>query len=98
MLNYLDIYPVILPARYSPKVGCYTIVYVVSNWTFEMQYSELQKDPEQKASYEAWIRRFNGEVKEYTDSGIIIHLTIQDYLKRNEEFRPVSDEDEMPFD
>ena len=97
MLNYLDIYPVTLPARYSPKVACFSEIYVVSNWTFEMQYSELQKDPEQKSSYEAWIRRFNGVVKEYTKSGIITYPTIQDYLKRNEEFRPVTDEDEMPF-
>lgn len=98
MLNYLDIYPVTLPARYSPKVACFSEIYVVSNWTFEMQYSELQKDPEQKSSYKAWIRRFNGVVKEYTKSGIITYPTIQDYLKRNEEFRPVTDEDEMPFD
>lgn len=96
MLNYLDIYPVILPARYSPKVGCYTTVYVVSNWNFEVQYSELQKDIEQKSSYEAWIRRFTGSVKEYTDNGIITYDTIKQYLKRNESFHPVTDET-MPF-
>ncbi len=98
MLNYLDVYPVILPARYSPKVACYTTVFVVSNWTFEMQYSELQKDPEQKSSYEAWIRRFNGYVKEYTENGIITYPTMQDYLKRNEQFRPVDDSEPLPFD
>ena len=61
-----------------------------------MQYSELQKDPEQKASYEAWIRRFNGYVKEYTENGIITYPTMQDYLKRNEQFRPVTEP--TPFD
>ena len=36
MLNYLDIYPLVLPARYAPKVACYTIVFVVSNWTLSI--------------------------------------------------------------
>lgn len=111
MLNYLDIYPLVLPARYTPKVACYTTVFVVSNWTFEMQYSELQKDSEQKPSYEAWIRRFNGYVKEYTENGTITYATMQEYLKRNEKFRPATEptpfdqanqdsanDDSMPFD
>lgn len=96
MLNYLDIYPVILPARYSPKICCANNIFVVSNWSFEMQYSELQKDPEQRSSYEAWIRRFNGYVKEYTENGIITYPTMQDYLKRNEQFRPAIEP--TPFD
>jgi hypothetical protein len=96
MLNFLDIYPCILPARYAPKVACYHTVFVVSNWSFEMQYSELQKDPEQKSSYEAWIRRFNGYVKEYTKSGVIFYPTMQDYLRRYERFRPVTEP--TPFD
>ena len=96
-LNYLDIYPVTLPARYSPKVACYTTVFVVSNWTFEMQYAELQKDMEQKASYDAWVRRFNGYVKEYTDDGIITYPTMQDYLHRHETFHSVAYET-VPFD
>lgn len=96
MLNYLDIYPVILPARYAPKVACYTTVFVVSNWNFEMQYSELQKDPEQKSSYEAWVRRFNGYVKVYTNDAIITYPTMQDYLKRNEQFHPATEP--IPFD
>ncbi len=95
MLNYLDIYPLDLPARYSPKVACYTTIYVVSNWTFEMQYSELQKDIEQKSSYEAWIRRFNGIVKDYTLEGIITYPTIQDYLHR---FKKLPEGVKSPFD
>lgn len=97
MLNYLDIYPVILPARYSPKVGCYTTVYVVSNWDFESQYCELQKDLSQKSTYQAWVRRFNGEVKEYTENGIITYSSMQNYLKRFENFHPVSTDEEIPF-
>ena len=95
MLNYLDIYPVILPARYTPKICCATTIYVVSNWTFEMQYAEIQKDPEQKSSYEAWIRRFNGYVKEYTENGIITYPTMQDYLQR---FKKIPTGMKTPFD
>lgn len=109
MLNYLDIYPVILPARYTPKICCATVIYVISNWSFEQQYFELQKDLEQKTSYEAWVRRFNGYVKEYTKDGIITYPTMQEYLKRNEQFRPVAEpipfgaddsceQEKLPFD
>ena len=31
MLNYLDIYPLTLPARYSDRTACYTKVYITSN-------------------------------------------------------------------
>ena len=106
MLNYLDIYPVVLPARYTQRVCCAVTIYLTSNWQFEQQYSEIQKDPEQKSSYEAWIRRFNGYVKEYTVDGIITYPTMQDYLKRNEKFLPVTEstpfdagsQNELPFD
>lgn len=98
MLNYLDIYPVTLPARYSPKVGCYETVFVVSNWTFEQQYSDLQSNVEQKTSYEAWIRRFNGYVKVYTEDGIIEYATMQEYLSRNESFHPLPQNTKTPFD
>lgn len=96
MLNYLDVYPCILPARYSPKVACYHTVYVVSNWDFELQYAELQKNMEQKASYFAWVRRFNGFVKVYKKEGITTYDTMQDYLKRNETFHKT--DEPTPFD
>lgn len=38
MLNYLDIYPLFLPARYSDKVACYTTVYITSNSPLSAQY------------------------------------------------------------
>lgn len=96
MLNYLDIYPVTLPARYSPKQGCFDTVIVVSNWDFDQQYGEVQKDLEQKSTYEAWVRRFNGHVKVYTDSGIITYPTMQDYLNRH--FKPLPPDVQTPFD
>lgn len=89
MLNYLDIYPVVLPARYSPKVGCFHTVFVVSNWEFEQQYADLQKEPEQKSTYAAWIRRFNGYVKVYSEWGIVTYSSVEDYMKRKEQFLPL---------
>lgn len=98
MINYLDIYPISLPARYSPKVSCFTTIFVVSNWTFEQQFADLQKDKGQETSYEAWIRRFNGFVKVYNEDGITTYPTLQDYLKRNEKFRPLPPGVKTPFD
>lgn len=40
-LQYLDIYPLDLPARYENKVAKYDYVYIVSNWPIEKQYEGL---------------------------------------------------------
>ena len=98
-LNYLDIYPCILPARYSPKVACYDTVFVVSNWTFEQQYADIQREPERKEDYEAWVRRFNGFVKEYYDVGKYkLYNSMQEYLHRHEQFHSIPEGTKTPFD
>ena len=57
MLNYLDIYPLMLPARYSDKVACYTKVIITSNLPLEKQYvSEQLNKPK---TYNAFLRRIN---------------------------------------
>lgn len=99
MLNYTDIYPVTLPARYSPKVACYDTIFVVSNWEFEQQYADIQREPERKTDYEAWIRRFNGFVKEYYDVGKYkLYNSMQEYLHRHEEFHSIPEGTKIPFD
>lgn len=99
MLNYLDIYPCTLPARYSPKVACYDTVYVVSNWEFEQQYAELQKEPDKVFDYEAWVRRFNGFVKEYYAEGQYrLYNSMFEYLHRHENFRTIPEGTKIPFD
>lgn len=77
MLNYLDVYPIRLPARYNNKVACYTRVFITSNVPFESQYAEIKNDYKRHHVYQAWCRRIhniyemvrdeNGEVK------IIVH-------------------------
>lgn len=68
MLNYLDIYPLSLPARYSDRVACYTRVYITSNLPLEKQYRNVQWD-----SLETWcafIRRIH-KVLEYRADGSV---------------------------
>lgn len=62
ILNYLDIYPVQLPARYNNKQACYHFVYIVSNWRLEEQYYHIKH--EQPETYQAFIRRIK-RVREY---------------------------------
>lgn len=57
MLNYLDGYPLMLPCRFSDRVACYTIVYIVSNIPLEKQYPNVQQDEPQ--SYAAFLRRIH---------------------------------------
>ena len=69
MLNYLDIYPLNLPARYSDRVACYTEVYITSNISLENQYKDIQKKrPEQ---WKAFLRRID-KVIEYKPDGTTI--------------------------
>ena len=95
MLNYCDIYPLELPARFSNKFACYDTVYIVSNWELERQYSEAQK--EDTASWKALLRRIS-EVREYKGIGnVVIYNSVEEYFGRDTEFISVSDMDEIPF-
>ena len=42
-LNFLDIYPLFLPARYNDRIACYTQVYLTSNMPLTEQYKNIQK-------------------------------------------------------
>ena len=95
MLNYCDIYPIQLPARYANKFACYETVYIISNWSLEDQYKEVQKDnPE---SWKAFLRRIH-EVTIYKEDGTLTHYdSVEAYLKRKEKFHTIEPEDECPF-
>lgn len=57
MLQYCDVYPVELPARYVNKIACYNYVFILSNWRLEDQYREVQeKHPE---TWRAFLRRIS---------------------------------------
>lgn len=57
MLNYLDGYPLRLPARYGDKVACYDKVYVVSNWEYKDQYEHVRN--QHPTTAQALDRRIN---------------------------------------
>ncbi len=60
MLNYLDGYPLELPARYANKVACYTKVYIITNIPLERQYKTVQDDaPETWAAFKRRIPNNN---------------------------------------
>ena len=71
MLNYLDIYPLSLPARYNDKTACYTKVYITSNSPLENQYwVEQQARPE---TWRAFLRRIHTVVEYLPDGSTVIH-------------------------
>lgn len=79
MLNYCDIYPIELPARYANKFACYKTVYIISNWPLGRQYVyEQQNDIE---SWDAFLRRIH-KVRIYWKDVIHEYSSVQDYLNR----------------
>ncbi len=61
MLNYLDIYPLMLPARYSDKVACYTKVIITSNLPLDKQY--VSEQIEKRTTFNAFLRRINYDIE-----------------------------------
>ncbi len=68
MLNFLDIYPVMLPARYYDRVACYTTVYITSNIPLEEQYPDIQRC--KLETWRAFLRRIH-TVTEFRRGGIV---------------------------
>lgn len=99
MLNYLDIYPIQLQARYANKYACYNRVFLCTNWKLEKQYEEIQRqDPE---SWKAFLRRIH-EVRDYTTNGVITYNSVNEYMNRSRDFisiEKISNEEqlEIPF-
>lgn len=76
MLRYLDVYPLVLPARYSNKCACYTKVFIISNVSLLRQYDWYQKnEPE---TWEAFARRIH-KVRIHKDNRVK-EVTIEEFL------------------
>lgn len=78
LLNYLDGYPLTLPARYANRVACYTRVYIVSNLCLTKQYVEMKK--ESPATYEALLRRIQ-KVRRYIGPGEYREYPTEEYME-----------------
>ena len=77
MLQYLDGYPIELPARYSNKQACYTTVYIISNLPLENQYTTTQiESPE---TWQAFLRRIN-RVRIFENDGSYVEWSIKKYF------------------
>ena len=92
MLNYLDIYPIQLSARYANKYACYTKIYICTNWALEKQYEEEQRNDQE--SWNALLRRIH-KVKEYGKNGIIEYPNTHEYFNSKNKFVP---KNELPTD
>ena len=68
MLNLLDIYPLMLPARYHDRIACYLTVYITSNIPLEEQYKDIHKD--KLETWKAFLRRIH-TVTEFRKDGTI---------------------------
>lgn len=98
MLNYCDIYPIELPARYANKFACYDTVYILSNWPLEEQYKEIQKEYPQ--SWRAFLRRIH-EVRVYDlDGSVSTYGSVEDYFNGAFAFRSIEKEElsKIPFE
>ena len=97
MLQYLDIYPIDLPARYSNRFMCAENIYILSNEPLEEQYGNVQVErPETWAAFlrritEVWIFGEDGKIKKYN--------SVYDYLNRSEDFhvQTIEESKENPF-
>lgn len=77
LLNFLDGYPLTLPARYSNRVACYTKVYIVSNLCLSKQYPYEQYNS--PATFAALLRRIHKVVR-YTSFGECKEYDTNDYM------------------
>ena len=73
MLNYLDIYPVKLPARYTDRSALYTTVYIISNLSLEEQYKDVQVY--QPEVWKAFLRRIH-RVYQYNSDGTVTEVEV----------------------
>ncbi len=71
MLNYLDIYPLTLPARYTDRTACYTKVYLTSNVPLDEQYRDIQRY--QWETWKAFLRRITNTIEYLPDGSTVIH-------------------------
>lgn len=79
MNNYLDGYPLTLPARYSNKQACYDRVFIVSNLDLRDQYAFTRIN--QPEVWEAFIRRIHKVMRFFPDGSRREYET-KEYLAR----------------
>lgn len=97
MLTWLEGYPnCSLRARYTDKVACYTKVVFISNIPLEKQYPNVQE--ESPETWRAFLRRIQKIFFHESVDRIVEYKTVQEYLERDNSFRPLPKDAKTPFD
>lgn len=78
MLNYLDGYPIALPARYANRQACFDTVYIISNIDLREQYPNVQQYEPQ--TWRAFLRRIHHVVEYRANGPPIEHGNATDYI------------------
>lgn len=78
MLDYLDGYPLALPARYANRVACYTKIYIISNIDLTEQYPNVQVN--EPATWKAFLRRIHHVIEYRANGPSIDHGPALDYI------------------
>ncbi len=78
MLDYLDCYPLALPARYANRQACYETVYIISNIDLKEQYPNIQCI--EPATWRAFLRRIHRVIEYRTEGEPIDHGPALDYI------------------
>ena len=78
MLDYLDGYPLMLPARYANRQACYETVYIISNIDLRDQYPNVQQYEPQ--TWRAFLRRIHHVVEYRANGPPIDHGTAEKYI------------------
>lgn len=81
MLNFLDGYPLKLPARYMDKQACFTKVYITTNIPLDKQYPNI-KD-ESLGTWQAFIRRINKVIWYKSKTEIFTYDSTEEYFNRD---------------
>lgn len=89
MLNFLDGYPVTLPSRYCNKVTCYHKVFIITNWTLEEEYKNIQEQyPE---TWRTFLRRIH-KIKIYNEDNIEEYTTEEYFAKQtSKQLEPIDE-------
>lgn len=96
MLNYLDGYPLKLPARYSDKVACFTKAFIVSNIPLENQYENIQQ--ERPEVWKAFLRRIKKIIHFQPDGSQMVYDSTGAYLDVVYGFSALPQKEKTPFD
>lgn len=95
MNNYLDGYPISLPARYSNKQACYERVYIISNLDLIYQYRHEQTH--QPEVWSALLRRIHKVVR-FMPDGTRREYATADYISGAANWAQLPPETPTPFE